>query len=323
MWGRISIFLVAALVASLVAGVWFGQVLSRNAPLNPGAQLEDERAMRQAIGGDTALRVPEPPQPRVDGTIGVPVRAHMDESVQLVSAAEASDSEISITTEQYTQKGTDPLAALIQSRILGDAQEGDAAPPNVQANAPAGGSVYRINDPGAAPAAAHQAPSPGSGSASSNVQAPWGAGGSGAPPGGMPGSGMAAGTTRTSDGSLVANSQAGSGQAPQGAPRARITREQLPPDLAFAVAQPSETPTDLPALATTPAQPAPIPSPAIRAQGPGAAGWQSALRTSLSQCDSLREPGRSECMYRARVDYCNTNNGWGQVQECPAAARPR
>lgn len=97
MWGRITLFLGAALVASLVAGAWFGHLLVKNAPVSPVAAATD--ATLSIGAGEDQRRIPEPPQPLMDGSIGIPVRNATPDfgAVPLVAtdaAASATDAEI-------------------------------------------------------------------------------------------------------------------------------------------------------------------------------------------------------------------------------------
>lgn len=284
MWARISLFLAAALIASLIGGFWLGHLLSASVPLNPSTHVDTVDTRSRQIGGIAAADVPEPPQPLVDGSFGVPRRVQRTgDPVPVVSAFDSNQPPpISITLEG------DPILALIESRLAQDAPAPNAvaghAPVPPMPGIPAPGYVFadtgavRVPDAGTVP-----------------------------PPPARP-----------------------------AAQRSRIRPEDLPPELAFAVAQPAEPSQNLPPLAVTPAQPnlPPLattpaqPSGSARTQpAPGmprnGAGWQAALRSALAQCDALREPGRSECIYRARMNYCGANNAWGTITECPAAARPR
>lgn len=68
---------------------------------------------------------------------------------------------------------------------------------------------------------------------------------------------------------------------------------------------PSPAPPSRPA--TTPTQPA-----------PSSASWLQSLRKEMGQCDSLGFFQRPTCIQHARNRYCNPNNAWGKVPECPA-----
>ena len=59
--------------------------------------------------------------------------------------------------------------------------------------------------------------------------------------------------------------------------------------------------------ATTPTQPA-----------PSSASWLQSLRKEMAQCESLGFFQRPSCIQNARNRYCNPNNAWGKVPECPA-----
>jgi len=53
----------------------------------------------------------------------------------------------------------------------------------------------------------------------------------------------------------------------------------------------------------------------------GAAGqepWLQSLRAELAGCASQGAVGRVICSEKARWKYCNTDNRWGRVAECPA-----
>lgn len=213
MWARISIFLVAALLVAAAAGAFFGHMLVASAPFSPETDDRPSTPIAQ-VGADGQAYVPEPPQPLVDGSLGVPARQTASELVPLVSVLEANENPgISMSTAR-----TDDLDSL----------------------------MARLQTTG-----------------------PIGPGNSGIP-------------VPTVD-----------GQPNGGAP----ARGELPPDLAFAIAQPAE-----PAPAAVPA-------------------WQQALRDSLGRCGRQRFFSEAECEQRLRVQYCEPNGGWGNVAECPAAAR--
>lgn len=210
MWARISIFLVAALIAATAGGAWMGYMLNQQAPQSAAPAAAD-MTTTQAIAGHGDNIIPEPPQPRVDGSLGVPVRnpAQQLEGIPLVSILE--DDDLSISASAAAPVPKDDLEALLQ----------------------------RANNfpvPGLDPA-----PAP--------------------PP----------------------------AQAP-------LTRAELPPELAFAVALPAD---------------APAPAPA----------WRETLRASLARCDTQRYFSKRECEQRLRIQHCDPNSGWGQVPECPAYLR--
>jgi len=51
---------------------------------------------------------------------------------------------------------------------------------------------------------------------------------------------------------------------------------------------------------------------------PDPLAWVAALDKELEQCAELGFFERPECAWAARKQYCETNQGWGQVKECPA-----
>ena len=59
--------------------------------------------------------------------------------------------------------------------------------------------------------------------------------------------------------------------------------------------------------ASTPTQPA-----------PSSSAWLESLRKEMGQCESLGFFQRPTCIQNARNRYCNPNNAWGKVPECPA-----
>lgn len=70
-----------------------------------------------------------------------------------------------------------------------------------------------------------------------------------------------------------------------------------------------------PPAPTTPAKPA------VKPPSPPAAtpvDWLQALRKEINQCESLGFFQRPACVQNARNRYCNPNNAWGKVAECPA-----
>lgn len=113
MWARISIFLVAALIAATAGGAWMGYVLNQQAPRSPTAAAADA-VTTQAIQGQGDNAIPEPPQPRVDGSLGVPVRtpALQMDSVPMVSILE--DENLNIAASAAAPAGQDDLEALLR-----------------------------------------------------------------------------------------------------------------------------------------------------------------------------------------------------------------
>lgn len=51
---------------------------------------------------------------------------------------------------------------------------------------------------------------------------------------------------------------------------------------------------------------------------PAAANWQAALHNAVEQCSKLGFFQRPSCVWAARNKYCEPNNGWGSVSDCPA-----
>lgn len=71
----------------------------------------------------------------------------------------------------------------------------------------------------------------------------------------------------------------------------------------------------------TPAAPSPPPSrPAATPTqpAPSSSSWLQSLRKEMGQCESLGFFQRPTCIQNARNRYCNPNNAWGKVSECPA-----
>ena len=98
MWARIAVFLVAALLLAAAGGAWFGHMLIRQAPQSPAARAADAPLPVTDLGG--SARVPEPPQPRVDGSLGVPTRVSRggSQNVPLVSVLEDDNRAIALST---------------------------------------------------------------------------------------------------------------------------------------------------------------------------------------------------------------------------------
>lgn len=97
MWRGILIFLAALWTLSAVAGVWLGQALTESAPLLLDTETD---ATRKAAMGSVLAGLPEPPQPRMDGTLGLvnrdPIVQQAD--VELVSALQNTASSVSMST---------------------------------------------------------------------------------------------------------------------------------------------------------------------------------------------------------------------------------
>lgn len=79
-----------------------------------------------------------------------------------------------------------------------------------------------------------------------------------------------------------------------------------------------------PGLGIQPVQPVDIPAPmqgnaGIATPQPLNNGnWQEALKRDLQACTSLGFFDRPSCSWAARNRYCEPNNAWGRVADCPA-----
>jgi len=51
---------------------------------------------------------------------------------------------------------------------------------------------------------------------------------------------------------------------------------------------------------------------------PDPMAWVAKLDEELAQCAELGFFERPECAWAARKQYCEPNQGWGKVKECPA-----
>ncbi len=60
-------------------------------------------------------------------------------------------------------------------------------------------------------------------------------------------------------------------------------------------------------VTTRPNTPPPVP----------ALSWQASLKKELAQCDSVNFFRRPGCIDAAQSKYCNPNNAWGKIAECP------
>jgi len=72
MWARISIFIVAALMVAAAGGAWFGHMLVQQAPKSPVPAASASTPIAIGLNGG---QIPEPPQPRLDGSLGIPERS--------------------------------------------------------------------------------------------------------------------------------------------------------------------------------------------------------------------------------------------------------
>lgn len=127
MWARITIFFAVALVAAVAGGAWFGHLLAVNAPQSP---IEPRlQATLPVTGADAAPVIPEPPQPRMDGTLGVPEREPVgaNAEVPLVSVLEDESTAIAVQsdrTERVDTGGLDNLIASLSGPDNGQAPNG-------------------------------------------------------------------------------------------------------------------------------------------------------------------------------------------------------
>lgn len=100
MWGRIAIASLAAFAVSAAGGVWLGNWLGAQAPQSV-ASLEAQGAGTIGLtDGSQGAQVPEPPQPRMDGTRGTPPRPAdiFANAPPLVSVLEDANAEISLSS---------------------------------------------------------------------------------------------------------------------------------------------------------------------------------------------------------------------------------
>lgn len=93
MWMRIALFLLICAAVAGAAGAWLGHSLVQSAPAFETRDEERDEIQRLADVG-----VPEAPQPRVDGTLGVPARQDHDGLPALVSALDGPDPGIALST---------------------------------------------------------------------------------------------------------------------------------------------------------------------------------------------------------------------------------
>jgi len=76
-----------------------------------------------------------------------------------------------------------------------------------------------------------------------------------------------------------------------------------------------------PAGQNTPLQPiemAPPPPPPPPVVTPNNQSWQASLRQDLQACSAQGFFDRPSCAWAARNKYCEPNNAWGKVSDCPA-----
>ncbi|HLR13532.1 MAG TPA: hypothetical protein VK104_07960 [Burkholderiaceae bacterium] len=63
--------------------------------------------------------------------------------------------------------------------------------------------------------------------------------------------------------------------------------------------------------------PPPPPAPPAGDAPADGGNWQAALRQELETCKQLGFFERPSCAWAARNKYCEPNNAWGQVRDCP------
>ena len=106
------------------------------------------------------------------------------------------------------------------------------------------------------------------------------------------------------------------------APPASAATPSTPAADAPARAPHADTPqTETPATATPQPAPAPAPVPTLRVTEIPAEprdSWLDALKAELQRCAGLSFFDRPDCAWAARKQYCEPNQGWGTVKECPA-----
>lgn len=113
MWARISIFIVAALMVAAAGGAWFGHMLVQQAPKSTVPAASGSTPIAIGLNGG---QIPEPPQPRVDGTLGVPQRgpAIPVPSAPLVSILDDANVPIPVSsTSRGGGRKEDDLEALL------------------------------------------------------------------------------------------------------------------------------------------------------------------------------------------------------------------
>lgn len=66
-------------------------------------------------------------------------------------------------------------------------------------------------------------------------------------------------------------------------------------------------------VAPPPAPPVPNAAPAQNSQA-----WQASLRQDLQACSAQGFFDRPSCAWAARNKYCEPNNAWGRVRDCPS-----
>lgn len=64
--------------------------------------------------------------------------------------------------------------------------------------------------------------------------------------------------------------------------------------------------------------PPPPPPPVSGEPAVGNQAWQASLRQDLQACSAQSFFDRPSCAWAARNKYCEPNNAWGRVRDCPA-----
>ncbi|CAB3867396.1 hypothetical protein LMG26689_02811 [Achromobacter animicus] len=104
-------------------------------------------------------------------------------------------------------------------------------------------------------------------------------------------------------------------------PASPITTDTPPSTSAPAQPAPSAAPERVTAPASS-AEPAPAaPQSTLRITeipAPDPMAWVAVLDGELAQCAELGFFERPDCAWAARKQYCEPNQGWGKVKECPA-----
>lgn len=113
MWARISIFIVAALMVAAAGGAWFGHLLVQQAPKSPVPAAAGSTPI--AIGLNGGQMIPEPPQPLLDGSLGVPERAPAIPvpEAPLVSILDDENVPIRVSSASPRTESEDDLEALL------------------------------------------------------------------------------------------------------------------------------------------------------------------------------------------------------------------
>lgn len=70
--------------------------------------------------------------------------------------------------------------------------------------------------------------------------------------------------------------------------------------------------------ALQPIEVAPPPPPPPAVVTPSNQSWQASLRQDLQACSALGFFDRPSCAWAARNKYCQPNNAWGRVADCPS-----